>query len=56
MFDIWQKINEEGESAIPVDPSALSALEWCEVGKLYPHLVPESFRDFVPYTSSWLIR
>ena len=56
MFDIWHKIIEEGESAIPTDPSALSALEWCEVGELYPHLVPEPFRDFVPYSSPWLIR
>ena len=56
MFDIWHKINEEGESAIPVAPSALSALEWCEVGELYPHHVPEPFRDFVPHTSPRLIR
>ena len=56
MFDIWHKITQEGESAIPVSPSALTALEWCEVGELYPHLVPETFRDFVPHTSPRLIR
>ena len=56
MFDIWHNIIEDGESAIPVSPSALTALEWCEVGELYPHLVPESFHDFVPHTSPWLIR
>ena len=39
MFDIWQKINEKGESAIPVDPSALSALEWRELGEKYSHLL-----------------
>ena len=56
MFDIWHKINEEGESAIPADPAALSALEWCEIGEQYPNLVPEAFRDFAPYTSPRLIK
>lgn len=42
MFDIWHKIKEDGESAIPAEPSALSALEWCEIGEIYPNLVPES--------------
>lgn len=27
MFDLWRKINEEGEAAIPANPSGLSALE-----------------------------
>ena len=35
MFDIWYKIMEEGEAAIPASPSELSALEWCEGGTLY---------------------
>ena len=56
MFGIWHKINEDGESAIPANPSALSALEWCEVGELYPNLVPEPFRGFDPLASSFLIR
>ena len=56
MFDLWRKINEEGEAAIPANPSGLTALEWCEVGELYPHLVPESFRGFEPFTSPFLIR
>ena len=37
MFDIWHKIIEESEAAIPANPSALSALEWCEIGEKYPH-------------------
>lgn len=56
MFDIWHKINDEGESAIPTNPSALSALGWCEIGERYPDLVPEPFRGFDPCTSPWLIR
>ena len=56
MFDIWHKIKEEGESAIPVEPSALSALEWCEIGEIYPNLVPEAFRDYDPLSSPRLIR
>ena len=45
MFDIWRKIKEEGESTIPVEPSALSALEWCEVGELYdPLTMPPDLR------------
>ncbi len=56
MFDLWRKINEEGEAAIPANPSGLSALEWCEVGEQYPHLVPEDFRGFEPFTSPFLIR
>ena len=35
MFDIWHKIMEEGEVAIPASPSELSALEWCEVALLH---------------------
>lgn len=56
MFDIWHKINKEGESAIPVDPAALSALEWCEIGEQYPDHVPEAFRGFDPHDSHRLIR
>ena len=56
MFDLWRRINEDGESAIPANPSGLSALEWCEVGEQYPHLVPEDFRGFEPFTSPYLIR
>ena len=56
MFDIWYKIKEEGESAIPAEPSALSAFEWCEIGEIYPNLVPEAFRDFDPLSSPRLIR
>ena len=56
MFDLWRKINEEGEAAIPANPSGLSALEWCEVGEQYPHLVPEEFRGFEPFSSPFLIR
>ena len=56
MFDIWHKINDDGEAAIPANPSALSALEWGEVGELYPHLVPEEFRGLEPFTSPFLIR
>lgn len=56
MFDIWHKINEEGESAIPADPSVLSALEWCEIGEIYPNHVPEAFRGFDPFSSSRLIK
>jgi len=37
MFDLWRKINEEGEAAIPSNPSGLTALEWYEVGELYLH-------------------
>ena len=50
-----EKINEEGAAAIPANPSELSALEWCEVGEQYPHLVPEPFRGFKPLTSPFLI-
>ncbi len=56
MFDIWHKIMEEGEAAIPASPSELSALEWCEVGEKYPHLVPEPFRGYEPLNSPFLIR
>ncbi len=56
MFDLWRKIDEEGEAAIPANPSGLSALEWCEVGEQYPHLVPEEFRGFEPFASPFLIR
>ena len=56
MFDLWRKINEEGEAAIPANPSGLSALEWCEVEEKYPHLVPEEFRGFEPFSSPFLIR
>ena len=56
MFDLWRKINEEGESVIPANPSGLTALEWCEVGEQYPHLVPEDFRGFEPFTSPFLIK
>ena len=56
MFDIWHKIMEEGEAAIPASPSELSALEWCEVGEKYPNLVPELFRGYEPLNSPFLIR
>ena len=56
MFDLWHKIMEEGEAAIPASPSELSALEWCEVGEKYPHLVPEPFRGYEPFNSPFLIR
>ena len=56
MFDIWHKIMEEGEAAILASPSELSALEWCEVGEKYPHLVPEPFRGYEPLNSPFLIR
>lgn len=56
MFDLWHKIMEEGEVAIPASPSELSALEWCEVGEKYPHLVPEPFRRYEPLNSPFLIR
>ena len=56
MFDLWHKIMEEGEAAIPASPSELSALEWCEVGEKYPHLVPEPFREYEPFNSAFLIR
>ena len=56
MVDIWHKVYEGGESAIPAEPSALSALEWCEIGEKYPNRVPEPFQGFDPVTSSRLIR
>ena len=56
MFDIWHKIMEDGEAAIPDSLSALTALEWCEVGEKYPHLVPEPFREYDPFNSPCLIR
>ena len=56
MFNLWQRINEKGEAAIPVNPSALSALEWCEVAELFPHLVPKPFRGYEPFESPLLIR
>ena len=56
MFDIWHKIMEDGEAAIPASPSGLSALEWCEVSEKYPHLVPELFRGYEPLNSPFLIR
>ena len=56
MFGIWHKIKGEGEASIPAEPSALSALEWCEIGEKNSNLVPEPFRGFDPVASPRLIR
>ena len=56
MFDIWRKIEEKGAVAVPVKPSALSALGWVEVGEKYPVLMPEEFRDYDVYSDPQLIR
>lgn len=55
MFELWQKIEEQGAVAIPTRPEALSCLEWAEVSEHYPELVPDGCRGYDIYSDERLI-